>query len=119
MQYKAEEFKLTKSDFPRMWSSKYRELYIIQSPVSNCQHCSIGGFENLLNNSSVMIGRSLKEIQKVIEYDRNNFIVEVSYRYSDQINKLFKNRIRSESKYISSNGKLRILYIISFTKIKK
>lgn len=118
--YKVEEFILSNSVFPRVWQTKYQNLVIIESPVMNCQHCSIGGFENILRKKSIIdIGRQLKEIQKLPSFDRKNFIVDVNNEFLEKLNKIFKNRILSQSKYISSNGNNRVLCIISFNKIKK
>lgn len=118
--YKAKEFTLTNSVFPRVWQSKYQSIIVIESPVMNCQHCSIGGFEGvLINNNIISIGRQLKEIQKLFNSDRKNFIVDIDNGFLKKLNNVFKNRILSQSEYISSNGNNRVLCIISFNKIKK
>jgi len=118
--YKTEEFTLINSIFPRVWQTKYQNLNVIESPVMNCQHCSIGGFENILRRKSIIdIGRQLKEIQKLANFDRRNFIVDINNDFLEKLNKVFKNRILLQSEYISSNGNDRVLCIISFNKIKK
>lgn len=117
--YKVEEFTLINNVFPRVWQSKYQNVIIIESPVMNCQHCSIGGFEHILTKNNIInIGRQLKEIQKLANFDRRNFIVDINNELLEKLNKIFKNRILSQSEYISSNGNDRVLCIISFNKIK-
>lgn len=117
---KFEDFIITLESYPYVVKVPYDDFYMVGSPLMNCQHFSIGGFEKLLREYEVI--PQLSEIKKLFDGEnrskRYNILVDVSFGHEEMINQYFeKDTILSKSVYTSSNGNIRILYILSLKNI--
>ena len=111
---KACDIPLKYGEYPKLWKANNGEFYVSQSPVANCQHCSIGGFEYMLDCCDVRAQlREIRTLMGIYEAHRN-FIVDISSIYNDQILDLFtKEEILLNTEYLSSNGSIRRMLILN------
>jgi len=129
MVYTADNIKELYSHYPKVWglgggNYNTHDVYLIQSPVMNCQHFSIAGIEYLLRNLSKEEFRlQMIEIKKLIrktDSSRHNCIIDITPSWVDQIEEYFKDStsVLSKSMYTSSNGSIRVIMIISLKEFK-
>lgn len=87
-----------------------------EDPFENCQVGTVGGIEEFLD--IVKNRNDVIYVMKRFLFGKINMVViDVEYSYSDRVEKHFNGAIAGSTLYTSTNGNLRVLYIVNVTKL--